>query len=133
MVQKAVESLKEHPVVAALGKDQTKRILSPLLDLQCDVEKPKAGDATDFVCDECRCSLRDLSHHLEMIEGRRRNASRKLDEILVKKKGVPVEVKGFSEEIDSAEKIPLVSGRLEEVSEKAVKQGKRVKVDVKVK
>jgi len=133
MVQKAVESLKKHPIIAALSDDQTKRILSPLLNLQCDVEKPKAADATDFVCDRCRSSLRDLSHHLEMIEGRRRNASRKLEEILAKKKGVPVEVKGFSEEIDSKEKIPLVAGRLEEVSEKAVKQGKRVKVDVKVK
>jgi len=133
MVQKAVESLKEHPAIKALSEDQTKQILSQLLDLQCDAKEPKAGDSTDFVCDGCRSSLRDLSHHLEMVEGRRRNASAKLDQILAKKKGVPVEVKGFSEEIDSVEKIPLVAGRLEEVSEKAVKQGKRVKVDVKVK
>lgn len=133
MVQKAIESLKEHPATEASSEDETKRILSPLLELQCDVEEPKAGDATDFVCDGCRSSLKDLSHHLEMIEGRRRNASRKLDEMLARKEGVPIKVKGFSEEIDSMEKIPLVAGRLEEVSEKAVKQGKRVKVDVKVK
>jgi biotin operon repressor len=133
MVQKAVESLKEHPAIKALSEDQTKQILSPLLDLQCDVKEPKAGDSTDFVCDGCSSSLRDLSHHLEMVEGRRRNASAKLGQILAKKKGVPVEVKGFSEEIDSVEKIPLVAGQLEEVSEKALKQGKRVKVDVKVK
>ena len=133
LVQKAVGSLKKHSVIAALSDDQTKHILSPLLDLQCDIKEPKAGDTTDFVCDGCRSSLRDLSHHLEMIEGRRRNAGRKLDEILAKKEGVPIEVKGFSEEIDSMEKIPLVAGRVEEVSEKAVKQGKRVKVDVKVK
>jgi len=133
MVQKAVDSLKEHPAIEALSKDQIKQIVSPLLDLQCDIEEPKAGDSIDFVCDGCKSSLRDLSHHLEMVEGRRRTASTKLDQILAKKKGVPVEVKGFSEEIDSMEKIPLVAGRLEEVSEKAVKQGKRVKVDVKVK
>jgi hypothetical protein len=133
ILEKAVGSLKKHPAFASLSDDQTKSILSPLIELQCDVKAPKAGDCADFVCDECRSSLRDLSYHLEMIEGRRRNASKRLDEISSKKEGVPIDAKGFSEEIDSAEKIPLVSGRLEEVSEKAVKQGKRVKVDVKVK
>lgn len=132
MLGKALEPLKEHAAIATLKDEEIKQVLSPLIDLQCDVDDPKAGDAPDFACSKCRSSLKDLSHHLEMIEGRKRSVGRKLDEIVARKKGAPVVVKGFSEEIDSFEKIPSVTSRLEDVSEKALKQGKRVAVDVKV-
>lgn len=41
------------------------------------------AEAPDFVCEGCRPWLKDLAHHCEVVDARRRAIRQKLDEILV--------------------------------------------------
>ena len=135
LVQEALSSLQTHPALEGLSSQEADALLRPLLDLACDVSAPQVAEASDFVCQGCRAWLKDLAHHCEVVEARRRAIRQKLDEMLVEggEEGEEVIV-GFATEetIMSAQEMAALTGRMAKVTERALAAGKQVTASVEI-
>jgi hypothetical protein len=125
--------LKAHPILKELKDAERKQFLSPLEELSCESGRLTI-DEERLVCVKCHASLSDLSNHLEMIQPRRRDVRSELDQAWrAAHKGEELSaVAGFSSTIRTRTEINTVSDRLQTVSERAIKQGKVVRIEVDV-
>lgn len=132
-VKAAIASLRVHPFLKELKEADRKQYLSRLEELSCESAK-MAMDEESLVCKKCGASLTDLTHHLEMIQARRQEVRKDLDRAWESAhKGEEVSaVTGFTSMIRAKTEISAVSDRLQGVSERAIKQGKSVRVEVDV-
>jgi hypothetical protein len=134
LVQEALSSLRAHPALEGLSPQEADAMLRPLLDLACDVEAPQVAEASDFVCDGCRAWLKDLAHHCEVVDARRRAIRQKLDEMVAEGEEGEEVIVGFATEeaITSPQEMATLTGRMAEVTERALAAGKRVTARVEV-
>jgi hypothetical protein len=133
-VEEALQALQTHPMLAELTPMGRAQRLSPLSELACDQADPAAGEAPDLVCAQCRASLTDLSHYLELIELRWEKVRRELDEGWARRQIKDKGVEGLKErrEIASVEEMVELTTRMRAVTERALKARKKVKAQVEV-
>jgi hypothetical protein len=99
------------------------------------VETPQVAEASDFVCEGCQAWLKDLAHHCEIVDARRRAIRQKLDEMVVEGgEGGEEVIVGFTTEetIMSVQEMAALTGRMAQVTERALAAGKGVTARVEV-
>jgi hypothetical protein len=132
LVEKAIESIKAHPQMKKMKEEEAEQLLAQLKSLYCEVKDPKEIGEYPFVCEKCGSSLKDINHNLEIIELRRSEVRRRLDEELAKEGKIPDVVIGFSvkKKITSDKQMSELIGRMKEVSDKAFEKKKSVSVNL---
>ena len=103
----------------------------------CIRDSPQVAEAPDFVCEGCRAWLKDLAHHCEVVDARRRAIRQKLDEMLAESKKGEEVIVGFAAEetITSAQEMAALTGRMAAVTERALAARKQVtaRIEIEVK
>jgi low affinity Fe/Cu permease len=130
LVSNAIESLKSHLMTNKLKKEEFIEIIKPLSRIHCSSEKVELDE--NFVCKTCRASLEELNLSQHVIESEERSIREELNKRLRRIEPEAEQLIGFEERIKSRKDLKEVTKRLEEVSERAFKEKRAVKVNVRV-
>ena len=134
LLQEALIGLRAHPALGSLSPQEADAVLRLLLDPACDVEDPQVAKSLDFVCEGCGAWLKDLVHHCEVVDARRRAFRQKLDETLTEGREDEEVIVGFATEetVTSKQDMAALTARMAEVSERALEAGRQVTAMVEI-
>jgi len=129
-ISDAIKSLSHHPIVGKLKKDELDDVIKPLNEMLCQSKKMELDD--NFTCKLCNSSLERLAFGSMLIENEKMKIQSELDKKLKELEPKVEHLVGFEERIRSYKDLERVASKLKDVSERALKKGRTVSVDVRV-
>ncbi len=128
LLENTLKQLETHPTFTKIEASEREKILSPLTGIDCKDETSSIN--SQYVCHNCKSSLDSLRYHISIIDSSKAKIQSSLDKLMVDREKKTQRIEGFTEVISSAEQLPRVTKRVEELARQALAFGRHIKVKV---